>query len=477
MKRALRPIGHEDRLSLVDHLDELRSRLIISGAVLVVAFGFCFWQNNELLRVLNKPLTTQTQKQVAKGEGTVGQAVLAQQAIVKTAEDTSRALEHLAAPGSGVAAGTRGQLGPLSAKLKLDVAKIPRNPSGDKPVTLTVGEPFTTTLTVALYFALIISLPVILYELFGFILPALSPHERRAAVPLLAAVPALFVVGVAFGYFIVLPAAVRFFVNFNAGEFNVLIQANQFYKFAATILLAMGLVFQVPVVILGATRARVGDAAAAAPAPVRARRLRRDRRVPAGRRDHAAARDGTAVLLFEASILLAAIVGRRPSPRTAALRAPGARRSHGRASGRRRMTPRNQPCSRSSTTKTTALADALRPERPRPAPHRTRALHRAGRPDRRRPGGLRRRRRARRRRDLQRRQRNESSGSASFAAQIKKYDKLTKQQPSNTVAWENLAKALLHEAGGEGYVGHRPVTGKGKELFSAARRHGAPTWP
>jgi sec-independent protein translocase protein TatC len=59
---------------------------------------------------------------------------------------------------------------------------------------------------------------------------------------------------VAFGYFVVLPAAVRFFVNFNSSEFNVLVQASQFYKFAATVLLAMGLVFQVPVVILAATR-------------------------------------------------------------------------------------------------------------------------------------------------------------------------------------------------------------------------------
>jgi sec-independent protein translocase protein TatC len=59
---------------------------------------------------------------------------------------------------------------------------------------------------------------------------------------------------VAFGYFIVLPAATRFFVNFNAGEFNVLVQAGQYYKFAATILLAMGLIFQVPVFIIGATR-------------------------------------------------------------------------------------------------------------------------------------------------------------------------------------------------------------------------------
>ena len=104
MATAIRPVGHEDRLSLVEHLDELRTRLIISAIVLAVAFGFCLWQNHELLRIINKPLTTQTRKQVQKGEGTVGQAVLAQQAIVKTARDTSRALESLAAPSSGVAA-------------------------------------------------------------------------------------------------------------------------------------------------------------------------------------------------------------------------------------------------------------------------------------------------------------------------------------------------------------------------------------
>ena len=257
MKRSLRPIGHEDRLSLVDHLDELRTRLFICAGVLIVAFGVCFWQNHALLRIINKPLLTQTRKQVLKGEGTTGQAALAQRAVVRTAEDTARALRLLAAPGSGVSAPTRAQLAPLAAELQRDVAHIPRNPSGDKPVTLTVGEPFTTTLTVALYFALIISLPVILYELFAFMLPALKPNERRATLPLLAAIPVLFLAGVAFGYFVVLPAAVRFFVNFNADQFNNLVQANQFYKFAATILLAMGLVFQVPVVILGLTRMEV----------------------------------------------------------------------------------------------------------------------------------------------------------------------------------------------------------------------------
>src|SRR3978361_267643 len=213
MATAIRPITHEDRLSLVEHLEELRTRLIISAVVLVVVFGFCLWQNHELLHILNKPLQTQTKKQVAKGEGTVGQAVLAQQSLLKLSGDTQAALQALQKPGSGVSARARVELPALIAAMKADVAKIPRKPTGDNPVTLGVGEPFTTTITVSLLFALVISLPLILYEVYGFILPALEPQERRLAKPLLAAVPFLFAVGVLFGYYVVLPAAVHFFVN------------------------------------------------------------------------------------------------------------------------------------------------------------------------------------------------------------------------------------------------------------------------
>src|SRR5271154_1682364 len=102
MATAIRTIGHEDRLSLVDHLEELRTRLIVSMAVLAVAFAICLWQNHALLKVVNKPLQTETKKQVARGEGTVGQANLTQQALLKTTEDTRSALGVLAAPGSGL---------------------------------------------------------------------------------------------------------------------------------------------------------------------------------------------------------------------------------------------------------------------------------------------------------------------------------------------------------------------------------------
>src|SRR5207302_8675394 len=125
---------------------------------------------------------------------------------------------------------------------------------GDRPVTLGIGEPFTTTVTISVVFALILALPFVLYQVYAFLMPALEPRERRHILPMVASIPFLFVAGVLFGYFVVLPAAVHFFQNFNSSEFNVLVQASQFYGFAATVLLAMGLVFQVPVLILGATR-------------------------------------------------------------------------------------------------------------------------------------------------------------------------------------------------------------------------------
>ncbi|MGH2883480.1 MAG: twin-arginine translocase subunit TatC, partial [Solirubrobacteraceae bacterium] len=101
-----------------------------------------------------------------------------------------------------------------------------------------------------------------------FLMPALHPHERRHIRPLVVSIPFLFVAGVLFGYFVVLPAAVHFFQNFNSDQFNVLVQANQYYKFAATTLLAMGLLFQVTVGIVAITRAGF----------VSPRRLRKNRR-------------------------------------------------------------------------------------------------------------------------------------------------------------------------------------------------------
>jgi len=317
MATAIRTIGHDDRLSLVDHLDELRTRLFVCAAALLVTFSLCFWQNHELLKIVNKPIVAQTSKQVAKGEGLNGQAALSQQALLGVAAANEQLFAQLATDPS-LSAATRVELLHAAAANRTAVAKIPRTPQGDKPVTLGVGEPFTTTLSVTFVFALILALPVILFQLYGFILPAFSPNEKRIALPLMLAIPFLFVLGVLFGYFVVLPAAVRFFQNFNSSQFNILVQANQYYKFAGTILLAMGLVFQVPVGILGATRAGI----------VSPKTLAHHRRYAiVACAAVAAFLPGDVItllletvplyLLFEVSILLASIVARRDGKRAA----------------------------------------------------------------------------------------------------------------------------------------------------------------
>ena len=85
-------------------------------------------------------------------------------------------------------------------------------------------------------------------------MPALHPNERRHIRPLVVSIPFLFVAGCCSGTSSCSPAAVHFFQSFNSDQFNVLVQANQYYKFAATTLLAMGLLFQVPVGIVAITR-------------------------------------------------------------------------------------------------------------------------------------------------------------------------------------------------------------------------------
>jgi sec-independent protein translocase protein TatC len=171
-------------MSLVEHLDELRARLIVCLAIFGVALTLCFWQNH----------------------------------------------------------------------LLLELAAIPLPAGHEKLITFGVTEPFTTTLTVSAYAAIILALPFVLYQLYAFVLPAFSKQQKGLIVPLLLMVPVLFIGGVAFGYFLVLPAAARFLLNFNDSQFNVQVQAKEYYGFFAMTLLACGIVFQVPVGILAVTR-------------------------------------------------------------------------------------------------------------------------------------------------------------------------------------------------------------------------------
>jgi sec-independent protein translocase protein TatC len=254
MARKLLPIGHEEELSLVDHLDELRNRIILSLAVLIAVFAVCFWQNERLLEIINKPLVEVTQNDSSGSQGRLQQAAAAQTEVRRALEATSRALSGLGAPGSIASPKQRAELNEAATQLNEAAKALPATIPERQPVTLTVGEPFFTTLTVSIYFALLISMPFLLYQAYAFILPAFTKSERKVAVPLMALVPVLFTCGVIFGYFVVLPPAVQFLQTFNDDSFDILLQARDYYRFAVLALLAMGVLFQIPVGVLAATR-------------------------------------------------------------------------------------------------------------------------------------------------------------------------------------------------------------------------------
>jgi sec-independent protein translocase protein TatC len=252
MATALKPIAHDDRLTIVDHLDELRTRLMTCAIVFVVVFAVCFWQNHALLDFVNVPLKESTHA-AQKGNGRLGQAAAAQTRVGDGLTAVGNAIRAIAAD-PAVSPSTKQALGAALPRIRQAAAAMPRTTPARVPITTGVGEPFTATLTVVAYFALLISLPILLYQAYAFILPAFSPDERKTALPLMMMIPFLFIGGVAFGYYLVLPPAINFLQNFNSENFDVLLQAKDYYRFAAMALLSCGLIFQLPVGLLAVNR-------------------------------------------------------------------------------------------------------------------------------------------------------------------------------------------------------------------------------
>jgi sec-independent protein translocase protein TatC len=251
MSRAsLRPVQHDERLSLVEHLDELRTRLIICLAAFLVCFGVAFWQNSTLLHIMNRPLEKTA---FQKGSKDPFERAAGYQQLTKAYLERSAKRFRLLATDDSLSAAARAGFAAQARDAAALAAATPK-PSAKRPVTLGVGEPFTATFKVAAYAALLLAFPLLLYQLYAFVLPAFDPREREVALPLLLGVPFLFAAGVAFAYYMVLPPAISFLQNFNDDSYDILLQAKDFYSFEILVLIAMGALFQIPVGILAAVR-------------------------------------------------------------------------------------------------------------------------------------------------------------------------------------------------------------------------------
>ncbi|HET6943970.1 MAG TPA: twin-arginine translocase subunit TatC [Gaiellaceae bacterium] len=191
-----------------------------------------------------------------------------------------------------------------------------------KPITLGVAEPFLTVMKLSLYGALILAAPVILWQFWGFFAPAVEARQERRVLFFVLFASALLVAGIVFGYFVALPAAVHYLTNYDKAEFNIQLRAKDYYGFTTMVMLAMALVFELPVFILALVKLGI----------LTTRQLRRNRRTGY----FAVACIGVALpgvdpittvieivplwLLFEGSIWLATIVERRqPAPQEAVL--------------------------------------------------------------------------------------------------------------------------------------------------------------
>jgi sec-independent protein translocase protein TatC len=200
MARLPRRLGHDESVTLVEHLDELRSRLLLALLAIGVAFVGCYVFNDDILRWLAQPL--------------------------------------------------------------------PKARDGEL-VTFGVTEPFFTTVKVVFVAAFAVALPVVLWQLWSFLAPAFQEHTQRVVAVCVLIATVLFGGGIAFGYYVVLPRALGFLTTYNEDLFNVQIRASYYYTFVAYALLALGLIFNLPVFVL--TLVRLGI--------LTSQRMRRNRRI------------------------------------------------------------------------------------------------------------------------------------------------------------------------------------------------------
>jgi sec-independent protein translocase protein TatC len=121
-------------------------------------------------------------------------------------------------------------------------------------LTLSPGEPFITSMWVSVYAGFLLALPVILWQLWGFFIPAFDPEHERMLKYFVVLATGLMVAGVAFGYFLALPSATSFLTNYDNSIYDIQIRAKDYLSFAVKVLIGMAIVFELPIFVIGLTR-------------------------------------------------------------------------------------------------------------------------------------------------------------------------------------------------------------------------------
>jgi sec-independent protein translocase protein TatC len=127
-------------------------------------------------------------------------------------------------------------------------------PKGYKPTTLSVAEPFLTSFWVSLWAGLLLALPIICWQIWGFFAPAFDPHRQRKVVAFSFFAALLLAAGIAFGYYVVLDPAIHFLTNYDKNHYTIIIQAKSYYSFVTMVMVATGVIFELPIFILALAR-------------------------------------------------------------------------------------------------------------------------------------------------------------------------------------------------------------------------------
>jgi sec-independent protein translocase protein TatC len=267
------------QMSFMEHLDELRSRLVKAVIILLFSFLVCFYFSLPIYNFLSIPVLkalSDVQRKQLPVTGKTGDERVLPLSEIKEGEQGRYVFEvDTKISGTVLPRGTsvmaqvdrdaEGKLGvfttepiftnnavvPLGIKLPIDyINDIPRNQETvDAKMTVTTApESFTLLITVSLYAAIALALPLLLWQVWGFISPALYRHERKYVTPFIGLSTISFVGGAAFAYYILFPPAVNFLLNVGEGEFQFQLRATDYLDFITIIMLAMGLVFQMPAI-------------------------------------------------------------------------------------------------------------------------------------------------------------------------------------------------------------------------------------
>ena len=264
-------------MSFLEHLDELRRRLVNSVLFVVVAFVVCWFLSGYIYNFLSIPIQralAEAQLRVIPVEGLTGNEKVVPLSTLATG-DTGRFVfdgtvkfgNTVIDPGTSVlatvAVDANGKSGLFTAepiyttnaviekgvRLPVDLSAnaVQAKNDEEKLVFTTAVEPFTLYVTVSLYSALALSVPFLLWQIWGFISPALYKHERSYVTPFILLSSVAFVLGAAFAYYILFPPAAHYLLGLGA-DFKPFLKASDYFDLITLIMLAMGVIFQMPAI-------------------------------------------------------------------------------------------------------------------------------------------------------------------------------------------------------------------------------------